>query len=236
MADSIKREPQLTLLSDASFFAIGGVDPAAHEYWWYGLTAEHKSRLVQTAATKEQRKKQRAAERRVLNSGLVPININLLELIGMVATAYVFTHGRVPEYPGDSVRWLGDNQAAVEWLKRCGGITDPRGSAVMRAAGAMMSASLYTFEPAHIAGKKNVLADGVSRLLEQLVQQELTRLHPGLPVWRQVALPQVISSLISSTLAAHWQPQMPGPAQWTDMTAAGARGCCFAASSASLPS
>ena len=42
VADSIKREPQLTRLSDASFFAIGGADPAAHEYWWYGLTVEHK--------------------------------------------------------------------------------------------------------------------------------------------------------------------------------------------------
>ena len=52
------------------------------------------------------------------------ITINLLELIGMMMSAFVMqiTGNDRPEYAGDTVLLRGDNVSAVSWLNRCGGV------------------------------------------------------------------------------------------------------------------
>ena len=54
--------------------------------------------------------------------------INLLELLGMVVTAWVILElvGDTPTSDGDPVPMRGDNMAAVSRVNRCGAGTDKR--------------------------------------------------------------------------------------------------------------
>ena len=65
------------------------------------------------------------------------ITINLLELLGMVVTAWVMLElvGDTPTSDGDPVSMRGDNMAAVSWVNRCGGGTDKRASLLLRMFG-----------------------------------------------------------------------------------------------------
>ena len=55
-----------------------------------------------------------------------PITTNLLELTGMIMSAFVMQmmENDRPEYAGDTVLLAGDNISAVSWLNRCGGARD----------------------------------------------------------------------------------------------------------------
>ena len=70
----------------------------------------------------------RAIEEPDSNEGRERITINLLELCGIVMTAYVtqvILQDR-PKMPGDTVLLRGDNVSAVSWINRCGGSRNRR--------------------------------------------------------------------------------------------------------------
>ena len=126
IAEHIKREPVKQLWSDASFKGMGGVDPAAGLFWWWEMPAECEPRLVNTSAAAASTAPE-APSHTESNPGSKPIDINLLELLGMVATFYAFTHGKTPEYAADLVRLRGDNNSAVQWVQKRGGGCRTRG-------------------------------------------------------------------------------------------------------------
>ena len=71
---------------------------------------------------------------KMVTKGVDAVTINLLELYGMVMTAYVtqvILQDR-PKTPGDPALLRGDNVAAVSWINRCGGSRNRRATQAMR--------------------------------------------------------------------------------------------------------
>ena len=99
-----------------------------------------------------------------VTSGQEAIIINLLELCGMVLTAFVtqvILQDR-PETKGDPVLLRGENVTVVSWVNRCGGSCDKRASLAMRLLSRLEITSGWSHAPKHIPGVKNVIADGIS--------------------------------------------------------------------------
>ena len=119
---TIKRPAKCYYLSDASFDAISGFCRKLKIYWRYDLTLALSAEL-----------KRKAAHRKTCS-----VTINLLELVGMVLTAWWVMHklvGDRPESKGDPILMRGDNFAAVTWMNRCGGARDKRAGLMMRILG-----------------------------------------------------------------------------------------------------
>ena len=57
----------------------------------------------------------------------------------------------------------GDNEAAVEWVRRCRGGKETRSGALMRLLGVLKLSSGWHFDAKHVWGIFNVAADGNSR-------------------------------------------------------------------------
>ena len=93
--DHIKRTWARCYYSDASFTALGGFCPELKVYWRYSLAEVLTLELKKLSVTKQ--------------AG--SITINLLELIGMMMSAFVMqiTENDRPEYAGDRVLLRGDN-------------------------------------------------------------------------------------------------------------------------------
>ena len=144
----VKRQPKRLYLSDASFDAIGGFCPEKRVFWRYDLPLDFATELKQKAARRE----------------TCSVTINLLELVGMVMTAWVM-HSLVGDRPknnNDPVLMRGDNMAAVTWSNRCGGARDKRACLMMRMLGRLEISGEWSYE-ANLPGVKNTLADGISR-------------------------------------------------------------------------
>ena len=58
-----------------------------------------------------------------------------------------------------------DNEAAVEWVRRCRGVKEPRSGALMRLHGLLELRSGWHFDADHVRGISKVAADGISRRL-----------------------------------------------------------------------
>ena len=114
---ALKRPAKRHYLSDVKFEAVGEYSVLRRVYWRYdlpeGLTAELK----------------RKAERR----DTCTVTINLIELPGMVVTAWVMLElvGNRPASEGDPALMRGDNVAAVSWVSQCGGAMDKRAGLLM---------------------------------------------------------------------------------------------------------
>ena len=91
------------------------------------------------------------------------ITINLLELTGMFMTAVQMILKDRPVEDGQSVLMRGDNVSAVSWTNRWGGSRDRRASLIMRLMGRMEISCGWCHVAKHIPGRKNTLADGISR-------------------------------------------------------------------------
>ena len=83
----------------------------------------------------------------------------------MVVSAWVLVSPCTerPAASGDCVLWRGDNEAAVEWVRRCRGGKEPRSGALMRLLGVLEMSSGWHFDAKHLRGIFNVAADGISR-------------------------------------------------------------------------
>ena len=186
----IKRTRARCYYSDASFTALGGFCPELKVYWRYSLAEVLTLELKKLSVTKQ--------------AG--SITINLLELIGMMMSAFVMqiTENDRPEYAGDRVLLRGDNVSAVSWLNRCGGAREKRAALlVMRIMGRLEITSGWSHKAKHIPGVLNVLlADGISRSPPDQIAEKL-RTHVNEGGWRQVPLGQNSLDFLSILL----QPQ-----------------------------
>ncbi|CAM9415481.1 unnamed protein product, partial [Sphacelaria rigidula] len=92
-------------------------------------------------------------------------NINILELAGMVFTAWVVLviAGDRTLDENDPVHFLGDNTGAIRWINRCGGTTVTRAAALMLILGLLEIKGGWCHQAHYIAGADNVIADGISR-------------------------------------------------------------------------
>ena len=121
MFATIKRPAKLYYLSDASFDAIGGFCGKFRIYRRYDSPLALSAELKRKPARRE----------------TFSVTINLLELVGMVLTAWVvheLVRGR-PESKGDLILMREDNFAAVAWANRCGGARDKLAVLMMRMLG-----------------------------------------------------------------------------------------------------
>ena len=93
------------------------------------------------------------------------VTINLLELVGMVLTAWVM-HELVrdrPESKRDPILMRGDTFTAVTWVNRCGGARDKHAGLILRILGRLEIQGDWRYDAKHIPGVQNTLADGISR-------------------------------------------------------------------------
>ena len=100
------QRPLCTLWSDASGDALGRYCLESGLWWRLDLDANVRARL------------------RSCNSHRDDLSINLLELLGMVITAWVFVvqAGSRPTYAREIILMRGDNQTAVHWVNKCKGV------------------------------------------------------------------------------------------------------------------
>ena len=93
------------------------------------------------------------------------ISINVLELLGMVISAWVLVVmcEDLPTQASDRVLLRGDNEAAVQWVRRCRGSKEPRSGALMRFLGVLEIYSGWNLYALHVPGVLNDIADGIPR-------------------------------------------------------------------------
>ena len=201
--DHIMRAPARRYYSDASFTAIGGFFPELKVYWRYSLAEALTLELKEKSVTKQ--------------AG--SITINLLELIGMMMSAFVMqmTENDRPEYAGDTVLLRGDNVSAVSWLNRCGGARDKRAALVMRIMGRLEITSSWSHKPKHIPDVLNVLADGISRWQPDQIAEKL-RSHVNEGDWRQVPLGQNTLEFLSILLQPAFPKERVDEGMWNLLT------------------
>ena len=103
----VKQPHRRTWFSDASFEAVGRLCQETVVYWSYNLIKEERARTVRS----------RRGEH--VNG----LSINVLELLGMVKTAFVMIMVRRdgPGRVGEPVLMSGDSLSAVQWVKNCKG-------------------------------------------------------------------------------------------------------------------
>ena len=109
----VKRTHRRTWFSDASFEAVGGLCLEAGVYWTYNLSEGEVKRTIRSRK----------------GGGRNRLYINVLELMGMVMTAYVMIVIRRdrPAKEGESVVMRGDSSSAVQWVINCGERRDREG-------------------------------------------------------------------------------------------------------------
>ena len=96
---AIRRPAKRHYLSDASFDAVGGFCVESKVFWRYDLPQE---------LTTELKRKTKLGE-------ACTITVNLLELLGMIVTAWVMLElvGHRPDAAGDPILTRGDNIGTV---------------------------------------------------------------------------------------------------------------------------
>ena len=124
----LERPAQRTLFSDASKTAIWCFCLETGVYWRYDLSVEEQSRFC-------------GSSRSV--AGMDCSSVNVLELLRMVVSArvLVFPCAERPSTTGDCVLLRGDNEATVQWVRRCRGGKEPRSGALMRLLGVIKLSS-----------------------------------------------------------------------------------------------
>lgn len=115
----------LTLVSDASGDAIGGYCLETGAWWRFDLNADERARVQNNVHT------------------LNDLSINVLELLGMLVTAYlaVVCGSMRPPYRETTVLVKGYNMSAVHWVNKRRGGKEPRSGARMRFLGVVEMSS-----------------------------------------------------------------------------------------------
>ena len=201
--DHIMRAPARRSCSDVSFTAIGDFCPELKVYWRYSLAEALTLELKKQSVTKL----------------AVSITINLLELIGMMMSAFVMqiTENDRPECARDTVLLRGDNVSAVSWLNRCDGARDKRAALVMRIMGRLEITCGWSHEAKHIPSVLNVLADGISRWQTDRIAEKL-RSHVNEGDWRQVPLGQNSLEFVSILLQPAFTKERVDEGMWNLLT------------------
>ena len=182
----VLRPPTLSLFSDASGVAVGGYCLESALWWRYDLSdAEHANVKGSTVHSEDD------------------ISINVLELLGMVLSAWVvfILGGHRPRRPADCVLLRGDNSSAVTWVNKCRGGKEPRSGALMRMLGLLEIDSGWVFEAKHVPGILNDVADGISRWPLKDVSSNLLSRRPDVR-WQMQDLGSEGRHLCSCILAA----------------------------------
>ena len=128
----------------------------------------------------------------------------MLELLGMVVSTWVLVVlcAERPSARGDYVLLRGDNEAAVQWVRRCRGGLEPRSGALMRLLGVLEVSSGSHFDALHVRGIHNGVDDGISRWDRDSVLVNLRAVHPDVP-WQMRDLGDAGMVLCSSVLASN---------------------------------
>ena len=126
---------------------------------------------------------------RVHVQGRHDVSINVLKLLAMIVTAWVFTvPAKIePQYVGESILMRGDNMSAVHWVNGCRGGREPRAGILMRLLGYLEMHSGWCFRTKHVRGVANVLADGVSCWDRFTIAPNLRALRPDID-WQEQRL------------------------------------------------
>ena len=188
MYHCLERPAQHILFSVARINAVGVFCLETGVYWRYDLSVEEQSRFC-------------CSSRFV--AGMNEISINVLELLGMVISAWVpvSSCSERPSAMGDCVLLRGNNEAAVQWVRRRRGGKEPRSGAFMRLLGVLELSSGWHFDAKHVRGIFNVAADGVSRWDGSSVLLNLRSVRPDVP-WQARDFWDVRTSLFTSVLAS----------------------------------
>ena len=120
----LERPVQRTLFSDASTTAVVGYCLETGVYWRYNLTVQKPSRFCDSSKSVH---------------GVDDLSINVLDLLGMVVSAFVLVCSCAdrPSATADCVLLRGDNEAAVHWVRRCRGGLETRSGALMGLLGVL---------------------------------------------------------------------------------------------------
>ena len=177
--------PSRTLWSDASGDAMGGYCLESGTWWRMDFDEGVRTRLRQKVRGRDD------------------LSINVLELLGMVVTAWAFVGqtGAEPMYQRESILMRGDNQSAIHWINQCRGGREPRSGALMRILGCLEVRSGWCFRARHVKGVNNVLADGISRWDRASIPSALRSCRPDI-AWQEQDLGQAGTSLCSGILAS----------------------------------
>lgn len=151
MCRLVERPPVRTLFSDASKWAVQRCSMEMGWFWRYDFSDEEQARCCGSSIVLESEDQ---------------ISINAAELLGMVMTVYVLALVCCTRPVGDSdcVLLRGDNEAAVQWVRRCRGAKQPRSGALMRLLRAIEPAGGWNFEALHVPGILKEVADGIFAL------------------------------------------------------------------------
>ena len=174
-----------TLVSNASGTAVGGYCLETGAWWRFDLDRNAKSRLSEHV------------------HGHDDLSINVLELLGMVVTAWalVVGAGSRPLFGGENVQMLGDNMAGVYWISKCRGGKELRSGILMRMLGCLEMQSGWYFRAKHVEGVANTLADGIPRWERDNVDRHLREHRPDIN-WQEQDLGQHGSDLCIGILAS----------------------------------
>ena len=115
-------------------------------------------------------------------------SINVLELLGMVVTAWIFVtqSDARPSYARDTVLMRGGNMSVVQWVSKSKGGREPWSGALMRLLGCLEVGSGWCFDALHVAGVENTIADGISRWELEDIDGNLRAFQPDVAWHRQV--------------------------------------------------
>ena len=130
----VLRPPLRTLFSDASKPVVGGYRLETGFWWRYTFDENERARFCGYST---------------MVTGENDISINIAELLGMVMSAWmlVILCGERPDNTCNSALLRGDNESAVQWVKRCRGGREPRSGALMRLLGALELVMIGTSTP-----------------------------------------------------------------------------------------
>ena len=136
-----------TLWSDAPGNAMEAYCSESGAWWRVDFDEDVRNRLCQKVEVRDN------------------LSINVLEVLGMVVTAWAFIvlGANTPQHARQTILMRGDNIPAVHWVNHCRGGVEPRSGTLMRILGCLEIGSGWCFQAKHVKGAANTLADGISR-------------------------------------------------------------------------
>ena len=172
-----------TLCSDASRNAMGGYFSESGAWCRVGFDEDVRNRLRQKVEARDD------------------LSINVLELLGMVVTAWAFIvlGANEPQHARDTILMRGDNMPAVHWVNHCRGGIESRSGPLMRILGCLEMGSGRCFQVKHVKGAANTLANGISRWNRSSIKSVLHIFRPDVN-WQEQNLGQARAGLCTGVL------------------------------------